>query len=126
MNKNTMQVVECEVVKLLHRADLKKLLSTDANSMERSTYLIMKKLKEENILSISMIAQDFQVNVSTISRQVQALKQKEWVEVVPNLNDARVQFIHLTNLGHKMILEAQEKRVEAYNQILFHWTEKEI
>ncbi|QWI73107.1 MarR family transcriptional regulator (plasmid) [Bacillus mycoides] len=126
MQKKYIEQIEHEVVRLLRRADLKKLLDRETRSMDRSAYLVMKKLESEGPLPISVIAHAFGVNVSTISRQMQNLKSNGWVTSFSDKKDARVSLVNLTKQGLDILTATKIKRVETYSDLLSDWTEEDI
>ncbi|OUB34388.1 hypothetical protein BK708_05845 [Bacillus thuringiensis serovar yunnanensis] len=126
MKNQYIEEIEHEVVRLLRRADLKKLLDRDTKGMDRSAYLLMKKLEKEGPLPISVIANFFKVNASTISRQIQSLKSNGWVTSFSDKNDARVNLVTLTNEGINMLMVTKIKRMEVYSDLLSNWSEEDI
>ncbi|EOO27410.1 hypothetical protein IIU_05915 [Bacillus cereus VD133] len=126
MKKKYIEEIEHEVVKLIRRADLKKLLDRETKSMDRSAYLLMKKLEKEGPLPISVIANSFRVNASTISRQIQNLKSNGWVTSFSDKKDARVSLVTLTRQGIDILMAAKIKRIEVYSDFLSDWTEKDM
>ncbi|MHA2890685.1 MarR family winged helix-turn-helix transcriptional regulator [Bacillus cereus] len=126
MKKQYIEEIEHEVVRLLRRADLKNLLDRETKNMDRSAYLIMRKLEKEGSLPISVMAIFFQVNVSTISRQIQSLKSNGWVTSFSDKNDARVSLVTLTTKGINMLMATKIRRIEVYSDLLSDWTEEDM
>lgn len=78
------------------------------------------KISQLNILIVTaklglarpaQVCELLQLDVSTLSRNVERMRAQEWLEVVPD-EDARAQPFRLTDLGRKLI----EKAVPAWEQ----------
>ncbi len=126
MNGNDLEQIEQEVVTLLRRADFKRTLDGSQGSMDRSAYLILKKLKEKGHPSIGDVADFFQLNYSTASRQVAALESHGLIRRFTERNDARVSLIEMTSVGAELLAEVHTKRLKEYEEILMEWTEEEM
>ncbi|MFX3617740.1 MAG: MarR family winged helix-turn-helix transcriptional regulator [Sporolactobacillus sp.] len=117
--------IEYEVVNLMRRADFKKTLDGQASSLPRSCYLILCRLLEENPQSILQLAECFQLDVSTMSRQVKALESRALVSRRTGKRDGRVSLIYITEKGEKSVTELRVKRVQIYGRLLADWTGEE-
>lgn len=126
MRKNHLKQIEHEVIMLLRRADFKRTLDGNLTSLERSAYLLLKKLREEGPSAIGAVAEAFQLDVSTVSRQVSALEAKGLIRRYPDPKDARVNLIEMTSAGAQALDDALTKRLASYEDMLSDWTEDEL
>lgn len=121
-----LEQIEHEVTMLLRRADFKRTLDGGANTIDRSAYLILKLLDREGSSAISAISDTFQLDVSTVSRQIAALESKGFVRRNSDSGDARVSLVEITESGQQALHTAINSRLEAYTEILDGWTEDEL
>jgi DNA-binding MarR family transcriptional regulator len=117
--------IEHEVVLLMRRADFKRTVYRSA-TMDRSAYLLLKWLERDGPAAIGVIADAFQLDNSTVSRQVAALEKKGWVQRSSHPEDSRVSMVHITATGRDKIGEAKARRLGLYAQMLDDWTDEEL
>ncbi|MBS4173078.1 MarR family transcriptional regulator [Bacillus sp. FJAT-49736] len=117
--------IEMEIVTLLRRADFKRTLDGEKNSLDRSGYLILHTLLEEGSKTIRSLSDIFQLNISTMSRQIQALESKGHIERNSDTSDGRVNFISISVSGKNALLKAKKVRRATYEEILSDWKEDE-
>jgi DNA-binding MarR family transcriptional regulator len=125
MDWDTLEIIEHEVVMLLRRADFKKTLDGRKGSLERSAYLILKRIDQDGPLAMNLLAQLFQLDLSTVSRQVLSLETKGFVSRSIDPLDARVKVVKLTALGKSALEKTKQKRKELYDQLLLDWSDDE-
>lgn len=126
MKSSYLEQIEHEIVVLLRRADFKKTLDGEKISLDRSAYLLLKKLRNEGSLAIADIAQSFQLDLSTVSRQVAALEKKGFVRRFSDAKDARVSIMEITEAGAQNLETVLKQRLLSYSEGLADWTEDEI
>ncbi|MED1201619.1 MarR family winged helix-turn-helix transcriptional regulator [Heyndrickxia acidicola] len=123
--KDSIETIELEIVMLLRRADFKKTLDGNKNSLDRSGYLLLTLLANEGPLSIRVMADRFQLNMSTISRQVHALEVNGLIQRKEDELDARVSLIYISEKGQTALNASKKYRIESYENILEGWTNDE-
>ncbi len=126
MRKSYYEQIEHEVTMLLRRADYKRTLDGSARTMDRSAYLLLKWLDREGPSAVGVISEAFQLDNSTVSRQIAALDAKGWVRRYSHPEDARVSMVGITKSGQEAINTAKALRLEAYSELLDDWTEDEL
>lgn len=122
---DVMDMIEIEVVTLLRRADFKRTLDVEKNSLDRSGYLILHTLYKEGPKTIRTLSDIFQLNISTMSRQIHALESKGHIERSTDAHDARVNFISISESGKNALLSLKAKRRFAYEELLSDWKKEE-
>lgn len=120
------EVIEREVVMLLRRADFKKTLDGKKNSLYRSGYLILKALLQNNPMTVGELTDLFQLDMSTMSRQIKALESKGLVERKMGAHDARINHIFITDSGREAVIRLKQQRLGSYREILDDWSNDEI
>ncbi|RYL95016.1 MarR family transcriptional regulator [Sporolactobacillus sp. THM7-4] len=123
--KNLLEKIEYEVIMLLRRADFKKTLDGRANSLFRSGYLILSTLLAHSPLTVRELADIFQLDLSTISRQIKALESRGLVARKIGARDGRVNQIYITDSGKKSVTALKEDRLSVYQELLDDWTDEE-
>ncbi|MEC3196826.1 MarR family transcriptional regulator [Bacillus cereus] len=123
--KDSIEIIEHEIVTLMRRADFKRTLDGHKDSLDRSGYLILKLLAAEGPLSIRVIAEIFHLNMSTVSRQVRTLESGGLVNRKPEKSDARVSMISMTDDGKNKLETSSKYRCESYMEVLADWSEDE-
>ena len=126
MEEHYYSEIEFEVIRLLRRADFKKTLDGSAEAMDRSAYILLKFLVQEEAATIGEISESFQLDKSTVSRQVSALEKKKWVRRYSDERDGRKCLVQATELGSQKFHEAHSARLAAYREFLQDWTEEEL
>lgn len=120
-----LEQIEHEVVMLLRRADFKKTLDGDDNSLFRSGYLILNLLLKKSPLAAYELADHFQLDVSTVSRQIKALENKHLVVRKTGEHDGRVNQIFITDAGKRSVVKLKKERLMVYDSLLAGWSEEE-
>jgi len=123
--KDAIDMIDIEVVTLLRRADFKRTLDGEKNSLDRSGYLILHTLNKEGPKTIRTLSDIFQLNISTMSRQIHALESKGHIERNTDVHDARVNLISISESGKDALLKLREQRRTSYEELLSDWKEEE-
>ncbi|KHD85061.1 MarR family winged helix-turn-helix transcriptional regulator [Heyndrickxia ginsengihumi] len=123
--KDTIETIEHEIVVLLRRADFKRTLDGRQKSLDRSGYLILQRLYEDGPTTTKELSKLFQLNISTVSRQIAALESKGLIAREIDEKDARVSFLSITEDGRRAFLHSKKERYESYTEILEGWTDEE-
>ncbi|MEO5952915.1 MAG: MarR family transcriptional regulator [Chloroflexia bacterium] len=118
--KDSIQLVEHQLALLLRRVESTRKQSTQ---LDRSSYLLLDALATHGPLSISALAQLFQLDISTLSRQTAPLESSGWVERLPDQEDGRVKILQLTPSGQTQLQHSRDIRYNIYAQLLQDWTE---
>ncbi|TGA97933.1 MarR family transcriptional regulator [Sporolactobacillus shoreae] len=120
-----LEQIEHEVVMLLRRADFKKTLDGAENNLFRSGYLILNLLQQTSPLAVRELADHFQLDVSTVSRQIKALENRHLVERRIGEHDGRVNQIFITDAGKRSVVKLKKERLMVYDSLLAGWSEEE-
>jgi len=94
--------------------------------LDRSAYLLLRQLKENGSVGVKALADEFHLDISTVSRQVSALESKRYIERFSDENDRRVSNLRLTDVGLEKLEEAKGERTERFGQLLADWSAADV
>lgn len=114
--------VEHEVALLLRLAES---TAKRAEMLDRSAYLLLGALEERGPLGIAALAEIFQVDLSTASRQTAALEARGLVDRLADPHDGRVSLLQITPHGRAQLAATREARRALFAAILDGWSERE-
>ena len=115
--------VETQVALLLRRADGARRRSPDLEgTLERSHYLVLRRLAERGPASISTLADELQLDASTMTRQVLAMQAEGIVARGVDEHDARRAVVSPTDAGLAALETSRQARTGLYARVLDDWT----
>lgn len=117
--------IEHEIAVFVRRAEAARIAFLKYKDFDRSTYLLLQKLDEKGPLGIKALADVFQLDLSTLSRQTASLEAKGYVERKSDAKDARINLLHITAYGRSQLYEVREARQELFGRLLGDWSEEE-
>jgi len=124
MDKQALETIELELAILIRRVTS---ISTQnkIGKLDRSAYLLLHQITSHGSAGVKALADEFHLDISTVSRQVAALEQKGYVERIPNPMDGRAYALQITELGLKEFKEYKLARFERISELLKDWPEDE-
>ncbi len=122
---DAIDVVEHELTRLLRRAESARTRHPAAHRLDRSAYLLLGELERRGPLGIGALAQSFQLDVSTASRQVSALEAKGLVERRADPADGRACLLELTPHGRSQLAETRRARRALFAGLLADWSDED-
>ncbi|GJM80569.1 hypothetical protein HMSSN139_30650 [Paenibacillus sp. HMSSN-139] len=93
--------------------------------MDRSAYLLLHRIGVHGAIGVKSLADEFQLDISTVSRQAAALEQKGYVRRIPDPADRRAFFMEITELGAKEYADYKASRLARIRELLADWPEEE-
>ncbi|OXM88301.1 MarR family winged helix-turn-helix transcriptional regulator [Paenibacillus rigui] len=121
-NKDLVETINYEMAILVRRGTSmnqdKKL-----GNLERSHYLLMQHLADYGAIGVKALADEFHLDVSTVSRQAAALEAKGYIQRLPDPEDGRASFFQLTELGIRELADTREARMQRYAKLLKDWSD---
>lgn len=124
MNENSLETIELEMAVLIRR--ITSITSDKRNGiLDRSAYLLLHQLYVQGSSGVKALAEEFQLDISTASRQAAALEQKGYVEKVPDPMDGRAYFYQITDLGTKVLVEYKHGRLDRITKLLNGWSDED-
>jgi DNA-binding MarR family transcriptional regulator len=94
--------------------------------LDRVTFELLLLIKTHNRIRLTDLAQELQMNPSSITRRIQNLKQSGHISIHSDPNDLRTSLIGLTDHGEQILLQFLERSVDGLAHILKEWDDKEI
>ncbi|KAB2338434.1 MarR family transcriptional regulator [Cytobacillus depressus] len=125
MDEQALETIELELAILIRRTTS---ISSHKNfgNLDRSAYLLLHQINNYNgSAGVKLLAEEFQLDISTVSRQTASLEKKEYVNRVPDPADGRAYFLQITDLGKKELLQYKQARLERVSEIIESWSEEE-
>lgn len=120
MNERLLEMIELELAILIRRTTAKK-----TGNLERSAYLLLNQINFHGAAGVKALAEEFDLDISTVSRQAAALEQKGYVFRVPDPVDGRAYSFQITDSGIKELLEEKQKRKARVGEVVKNWSEEE-
>jgi DNA-binding MarR family transcriptional regulator len=124
-NNELFDHIEHEIAIFVRRAEATRIGYLKYKDFDRSTYLLLLQLQEKGPLGIKALADIFQLDLSTLSRQTTSLESKGFVERKYDPNDARINLLHITPKGAEQLQEVKLARQAFYSRLLADWSEEE-
>lgn len=121
MEDKNLELINNELIALIRRASLDR----KHGGLDRSTYTLLQHLSIHQPLGVKALADDFRLDISTLSRQTSVLESKGYVVRLPDPQDGRSSNFQITKLGAEKLSEAKKVRLERYELLLADWTTEE-
>lgn len=128
MYKNSMETIDFELAVLLRR--ITSISSQKSvGTLDRSAYLLLQQIMnhqtEGEEVGVKGLAEEFQLDMSTVSRQTAALEQKGHVTRIPDPQDGRAYFLRVTEQGMAELNKSKEIRIALLTELFQSWTGEE-
>jgi DNA-binding MarR family transcriptional regulator len=99
--------------------------SKKIGNLDRSAYLLLRQISAHGSSGVKALADEFHLDISTVSRQAAALEQKRYVYRIPDPLDGRAFSLQITELGAKELAECKQTRLARVTEKLNDWSEEE-
>ncbi|WHY79578.1 MarR family transcriptional regulator [Neobacillus sp. WH10] len=123
MHEQSLEMIELELAILIRRSTSntnKKLWNLD-----RSAYLLLRRIATKGAVGVKVLAGEFQLDISTVSRQAATLEHKGYLYKIPDPLDGRAYSFQITELGLKELNEYKQARLERIAELLIDWPDEE-
>jgi DNA-binding MarR family transcriptional regulator len=90
------------------------------------SYTLLGHLEEQDGCRATDLAAHYALDKSTVSRQVAALERADLIERRLDPEDHRVQVLHLTDAGRRILAQVTENRQAAFRERLADWPEDDL
>ncbi|MFE9994773.1 MarR family winged helix-turn-helix transcriptional regulator [Streptomyces avermitilis] len=90
------------------------------------SYTLLGHLEESGGCRATDLATHYALDKSTVSRQVAALERTGLIERRLDPEDHRVQVLHLTRAGRRILAQVTESRREAFHERLADWPKEDL
>ncbi|MBO9521985.1 MAG: MarR family transcriptional regulator [Nocardioidaceae bacterium] len=120
---DTLALLERELT-LLARHHLSNSQSPDLH-LDRSGYQLLGRL-EHGPMSLGQLAEAFRLDVSTVNRQIAALRDKGLVERIPDPDGGVARLVRPTRRGRDLLRADRRTRRGHVAQVVESWEEPEV
>ncbi len=124
MHDKDKEIIELELSILIRRSTFLSSHKKFGN-LDRSAYLLLRRLADRGPAGVKILADEFLLDISTISRQTAALEQKGFVYRIPDPSDGRAYTLQLTELGTKVLQDHKEARLNRLDEVVHDWSDEE-
>ncbi|MCH1639129.1 MarR family transcriptional regulator [Paenibacillus timonensis] len=124
MDDKSLETIELEMA-VLYRRITTATASRKYGNLDRSAYLLLHRIGAHGAVGVKSLADEFQLDISTVSRQAAALEQKGYVRRIPDPADRRAFFMEITELGAKEYADYKAIRLARIHELLADWPEEE-
>ncbi len=119
-------LIEQQLFRLLRRTNaIHVTTSTGDIDLERSSYGILCLLADDGPQRLGAIAATFQLDPSTVTRQVQAVVALGMARKDPDPTDRRATVLSITDMGLEAVTGARTHRRAMLNRVLDGWSLEE-
>jgi DNA-binding MarR family transcriptional regulator len=124
MGKEWLETISYELAVLIRHAT-----SIASNkkfgNLDRAAYLLLHQISTHGSAGVKTLANDFDLDISTVSRQAGSLEKKGYLSRKPDPTDGRAYTLHMTELGTKELSLYKQERLQKMSELFNHWTEEE-
>jgi DNA-binding MarR family transcriptional regulator len=124
-NEKSVERIEYELTTLIRKAVFRDQSDRKIGILERSAYLLMRRLNECGPSRLKELAEAFQLDISTLSRQAASLESKKLIQRFSDPKDGRVSLFDLTELGKERLAVDRRMRLQWYQGLLEGWSDEE-
>ncbi|MFL6561831.1 MAG: MarR family winged helix-turn-helix transcriptional regulator [Bacillus sp. (in: firmicutes)] len=124
MDKHYLEMIELELAILIRRTTSNSINKKFGN-LDRSAYLILRRIAERGAIGVKVLAEEFQLDISTISRQAAALEHKAYLYRIPDPLDGRAYSLQITEQGTKELFDYKQARLERITELVEDWSDEE-
>lgn len=125
MESSALSGLEYELT-LLSRHFLATRQHRGGHKLDRSAYLILTRLAAAEPLSLKELAEAFALDVSTLNRQVAALRRNGLVERVPDPAGGIARKIRATEEGLRQLAADRSQGRANLGMVVADWTDSEV
>lgn len=123
MDEHSLETIDLELAILVRR--ITSMSTKKFGNLDRSAYLLLHQIISHGPAGVKAFADELQLDISTVSRQVAALENKGYVYRIPDPLDGRAYSLQITELGTSEFNDYQQLRFEKIADILKGWSEEE-
>jgi DNA-binding MarR family transcriptional regulator len=124
MYEESLEELEIELSILIRRVTHTSSHKKNGN-LDRSAYLLLHEIVTKGPAGVKSLATEFQLDVSTVSRQAAALEQKGYLFRIPDETDGRAYTLEITEIGLEEFKKEKKFRKNRVAEVIKIWTEEE-
>lgn len=124
MYEESLEELEIELSILIRRVTHTSSHKKNSN-LDRSAYLLLHEIVTKGPAGVKSLATEFQLDVSTVSRQAAALEQKGYLFRIPDETDGRAYTLQITEVGLEELKKEKKFRRNRVAEVTKVWSEEE-
>lgn len=124
MKEHSLENLELELA-ILYRRITSITSHHKLGALDRSAYLLLHQIFSHGSAGVKALADEFKLDISTVSRQASALEQKGYIYKIPNPKDGRSYSFQITELGIKEYTDSKQARLKRVKEVLDNWSAEE-
>lgn len=121
MTKKPVETIEVELGICIRRF-IAATTNKKVGNLDRAAYLLLHQISTHGSAGVKALAEEFHLDMSTISRQTAALEQKGYLYRIPDPQDGRAYSMQLTDSGTAELALNKQARLEYLTKHLQDWT----
>ncbi|MEU4840446.1 MarR family winged helix-turn-helix transcriptional regulator [Nocardia testacea] len=94
--------------------------------LERSAYLVLRRLRIEGPMSIGELSEAFGLDTSTVHRQTAAMLKAGLVERIPDPEGGLARKFRITDEGERRVLADRDYNINALDRLLRGWSDEDV
>jgi len=120
--------VQHQIALLARRGERIRLeaLENVRSPLDRSGFLLLGHLEEQGPQTMSELATAFDLDASTVTRQVAPLERRGWVVRTPSPHDRRATIVEVTEQGRRERELVRQARISCLQRLMSDWGEDEV
>ncbi|WP_334077236.1 MarR family winged helix-turn-helix transcriptional regulator [Paenibacillus sanfengchensis] len=120
MDEQALETIEVELAILYRRITNRK-----HGNLDRSAYLLLHQIHANGAAGVKALADEFRLDISTVSRQTAALEKKGYVVRIPDPADGRAYSLQITELGKQELAVSKKSRTDRIARLIRDWSDEE-
>ncbi|MFI7386195.1 MarR family winged helix-turn-helix transcriptional regulator [Streptomyces sp. NPDC049813] len=97
-----------------------------ADRLERSTYIILSRIRVQGPMSIGQLSEAFVLDASTVNRQTAQAMRAGLLERIPDPEGGMARKFRLTAEGERRLDAEHEKQVQELDRVFAHWPADDV
>ncbi|MQY03235.1 MarR family winged helix-turn-helix transcriptional regulator [Actinomadura macrotermitis] len=94
--------------------------------LERSTYVLLSRIRVQGPMSIGELSDAFGLDASTLNRQTAAAMRAGFVERIPDPDGGIARKFRITDKGARMLDDERESIVQGLDRVTADWSDEDI
>ncbi|MGG6311118.1 MarR family winged helix-turn-helix transcriptional regulator [Paenibacillus macerans] len=124
MDQKSLETIELQMA-ILYRRITTVTAAKKTGNLDRSAYLLLHQIIAYGSVGVKALADEFQLDISTVSRQAASLEHKGYVRRKPDPDDRRAYFLETTELGANEYHAYKQGRINRIQELIDDWPEEE-
>jgi DNA-binding MarR family transcriptional regulator len=125
MDERSLETIGMELAILHRRLASFTTYRKKIGNLDHSAYLLLEQITTYGSAGVKALADEFHLDISTVSRQATTLEKKGYVCRIPDPVDRRAYSLQITALGTTELNEYKRLRMLKMAELLHNWSDTE-